>query len=184
MICQQISPSWATPHKKFRSAHSWNSPNIQLAGSIALLLNCIMTDLIRDTAAGYFIRLLSGRRILRFPEEIPGFVPPFLVTGQPETVVERQEHTPNLTREVPNDDDDFDEKTEVEQTPDRLEPGSRSISLAGDDRIDQADLNNALQNVPSQIIHPVQTEDGIILVDWYSLGLSCNLKSNDHEYMC
>lgn len=143
-----------------------------------------MADLIRDTAAGYFIRLLSGRKILRFPEEIPGFAPPFLVSGHPETVVERQEQTPNLTREVPNDDDDFDEKTEVERTPDTFEPGSQRVSLAGGDRIDQADLDNALQNVRSQIIHTVQTEDGIILVDWYSLGLSCNLKSNDHEYLC
>ena len=143
-----------------------------------------MADLIRDTAAGYFIRLLSGRKILRFPEETPGFVPPFLASAQPETVVERQEQTPNLKREVPNDDDDFDEKTEVERTPDTFEPGSQRVSLAGGGRIDQADLDNALQNVRSQIIHPVQTEDGIILVDWYSLGLFCNLKSNDHEYLC
>ncbi|ORX95598.1 major facilitator superfamily domain-containing protein [Clohesyomyces aquaticus] len=33
----------------------------------------------RDTSLGFFIRFLDGNRLLRFPEDIPGFVPPFLV---------------------------------------------------------------------------------------------------------
>lgn len=32
-----------------------------------------MTDLLRETAAGYIIRLITGRRVLHYPEEIEGF---------------------------------------------------------------------------------------------------------------
>ncbi|KAF1995014.1 MFS general substrate transporter [Amniculicola lignicola CBS 123094] len=36
-------------------------------------------SIFRDTAFGFFLRLLSGNHLMKFPEDIPGFVPPFPV---------------------------------------------------------------------------------------------------------
>lgn len=127
-----------------------------------------MRDLVRDTAAGYFIRLLSGRKLLRYPEEIPGFTAPFALTNPSDNSLDRRGDVSNFTSKTPDDD----EKTQVDQTPDpaQLERGMSRRSAGAGDEIGQVGLDDALQNVRSQVVHPVTTKDGIILVDWYSLG--------------
>ena len=48
-----------------------------------------MSDLFRETAAGQILRFITNRRVLRYPEELPGFTFPFsLQQGLDEKVAE------------------------------------------------------------------------------------------------
>ena len=122
-----------------------------------------MTDLLRETAAGYFIRLLSGKKLLRFPEEIQGFEPPTSRSILSESTAE----TPINFSDSSATPADYGE---IKQDPEMAQGSGVQSRSVGGDEIESADLDMALHLAQSKIIHPVQTKDGIILVDWYSLG--------------
>lgn len=100
-----------------------------------------MTELFRDTVAGFLIRIITAKKFVWYPEEIPGFKIP--------TPVGEDVSDDSTAKSV--DEKDVGEKL--------------SWSSKNDEDVEQG---NVLQPALSQIIHPVVTKDGIILVDWYS----------------
>jgi DHA1 family multidrug resistance protein-like MFS transporter len=113
-----------------------------------------MSELFRDTVAGFFIRAITAKRFLRYPEEIPGFeIPtPFVEDANDDSALEKA-----------------DEK-DVGQEPSRLSTSDEDV-----------ERGNTLQSIASHVIHPVVTKDGVILVDWYSDGRSLNIQ---HLNLC
>lgn len=62
------------------NSHSYISTSTYLLkhSCICLLFSKLtMSDLIRDAPLGQLLRLLSGYRVLRYPEELPGFEVPY-----------------------------------------------------------------------------------------------------------
>lgn len=122
-----------------------------------------------DTAAGFLIRLISGKRLLRYPEEIPGFKFPYPVDESNASTIEKSQlPAPSLQGDEKSSIDD------AEATPAVPAPHAD----AGD--VENGIGDEALKATTSRVIHPVKTKDGVILVDWYSTGTSwvscsCNI---------
>jgi hypothetical protein len=103
-----------------------------------------MSELLRDTVAGFVFRTITAKKFLRYPEEIPGFkIPAPVPDNASEDSAEKS----------------VDEKDNAEQ-----EPSSSSR------RNEDLERGNTMQPTASQAIHSVVTKDGVILVDWYSEG--------------
>lgn len=102
-----------------------------------------MSELFRDTVAGFFIRTVTANKFLRYPEEIPGFQVPV-----------------SVVKDVSYDGAEkrVDGTADVGQ-----EPGRPS-----DNEEEDVERGHALQPTVSHAFHPVVTKDGVILVDWYS----------------
>lgn len=101
-----------------------------------------MSELFRDTVAGFFVRAITKRKFLQYPEEISGFKFPIAADVS----------------------DDSARQSSNEEAKSAQETGGSS---EGDRDIERG---TALQTTSSHAIHPVVTKDGIILVDWYSEG--------------
>jgi len=115
-----------------------------------------------DTAAGYFVRLLSGKKLLKYPEELPGFKFPYPVEETDSTITAKVSgsSTPtSLPSGEKSDDNDKDSR-----------PAGHSPAATGD--LERGVQDEALTSSISRVIHPVKTKDGVILVDWYSTGVS------------
>jgi DHA1 family multidrug resistance protein-like MFS transporter len=98
-------------------------------------------SLFRDTAAGFFIRYLSGNRLLKFPEDLPDFILPSPIddtTGSDSSTFSEKERLQ-------------DDSVVNEPLPDVIPSGP-----------------NDIEQPTSRVIHPVKSKDGVILVDWYS----------------
>jgi DHA1 family multidrug resistance protein-like MFS transporter len=101
----------------------------------------------RDTAAGFFIRYLSGNRLLKFPEDLPDFKLPSPIDDTP-----GRDSSTLSEKEVLRD--------ESTETPLDVVPSS---SRLGD-----------VEQSTSRVIHPIKSKDGVILVDWYSTDDEAN----------
>jgi MFS transporter, DHA1 family, multidrug resistance protein len=101
-----------------------------------------MSELFRDTVAGFFIRTITGKRFLRYPEEIPGF--------QPSKAILEEGSDGSVSKILDGKDTD---------DADRSSQDSEDV-----------ELGTPLGPNASRPIHPVVTKDGVILVDWYSDG--------------
>jgi DHA1 family multidrug resistance protein-like MFS transporter len=150
-----------------------------------------MKELIRESALGQIIRLVSGTRLLRYPEEEPDFQIPF----------ERMTHEKKLSEinkeidvqsEAPSSGVEEHEAMEkVETAQDRnqnfdIEKRETNLSRAGLEKLSsvksisrtqtipftrerfEADQILAAQRTLSLPIEPVITSTGQILVTWYT----------------
>lgn len=115
----------------------------------------------RDTAAGYFIRLISGKRLLKYPEEIPGFSFPAPVDNEDSKSIGTLSEKSTPSSRLAADEKDLSES-------DGATPAARSPPTNAED-VEHGDHDETLEG---SMIHPVKTKDGIILVDWYSTGES------------
>ncbi|KAJ6783443.1 hypothetical protein PWT90_01690 [Aphanocladium album] len=116
-----------------------------------------MLDLIREAPLGQAIRLLSGNKLLQYPEERPGFqLPPeYLETlSQNEKSASSQTLTEESTPSVA-DQSDSSESLKNEE------------ASYNDDTV-EAQRQLALARTKSAPIAPQKTADGIVLVDWYT----------------
>ncbi|KAH8681320.1 major facilitator superfamily domain-containing protein [Xylariales sp. PMI_506] len=134
-----------------------------------------MSYLIRDTAIGQIIRLLSGNRLLQYPEEKSDFKLPepwlqtlnggFLEDREPEASV-----TPTISSRSSVSDDEEKQAG----TPDP-EPYAGTISRTKSREETQpnteeryeVEQQHELEKTKSIPITPKKTKDGAILVDWY-----------------
>jgi DHA1 family multidrug resistance protein-like MFS transporter len=117
----------------------------------------------RDTVAGFFVRFLSRNRFLKYPEEIEGFK----ILNVVNDAVHSTEKQPVSSAQTPTlleDENELDEN--IEET-----LSSRHIS-ADVDNAERGDRIAALYSTMDNVTHFVRTKDGIILVGWYSTGLS------------
>jgi DHA1 family multidrug resistance protein-like MFS transporter len=105
-----------------------------------------MTAIFRDTVAGYFIRFISGNKLLPYPEELPGFElpkPHFHTSSSSDSLEKVQ---------------DGDEGRDVEKLDTTKETATSEQDIE----------SGILQPTSSQAIRPEVTTGGVILVAWYS----------------
>lgn len=110
-----------------------------------------MSSLFRDTAFGFFIRLITKNKFLKYPEELPGFSFPYKIDT---------ESTADTRNSI--------EKKEEDVLGDS-EGSSRSLVNADEERA-VTDVDLALQAVGSRAVEPVKVGKGVILVEWYGAG--------------
>jgi len=121
-----------------------------------------MIDLLRDSALGQLLRLITKDRILRYPEGVPGFVLP--ESFNLETKTASQGEAASIADNEQNDPQNVDL-----EALDTLHRG-RSIS-----NLPPRLYNTNFRVVPSleegtnsREIKPTLTKDGKLLVTWYS----------------
>ena len=135
-----------------------------------------MLDLIRDAPLGQLLRLLSGRRILRYPEECAGFEVPYqyavhLPTSKP---IEEKSFSGSLS----NTGLDLvgsrsskvigaDLETELESIG-MMRTKSRQYTTPFSMERAKTEKQLALERTQTIPIIPQRTSDGLILVDWYT----------------
>jgi hypothetical protein len=110
----------------------------------------------RDTVAGFFVRFLSRNRFLKYPEEIEGFKILNIVNDAVYST-EKQPVSSAQTPTLLEDENELDENIEETLSSRNAERGNRIA---------------ALYSTMDNVTHFVRTKDGIILVGWYSTGLS------------
>lgn len=107
-----------------------------------------MYDIIRDSSFGQILRFFTRNKILLFLDELPGFELPSPTTSEKKIEIESEAST------VTNIGQQSDES-----------------KLSLDEELAQRD-NVSVARTVSRPVHPVMTSDGVILVDWYTTGLS------------
>lgn len=132
-----------------------------------------MVDLIREAPFGQLLRLISGNRVMRYPEEVKGFELPTQYTMSADPADE----TPALaSRQYSN------ESADAPRTPDKLTQNdketldevsmtrTKSRQYTAPFSVDRATVEEGLdlQRTKTIPIVPQRTSDGIILVDWYT----------------
>ena len=110
-----------------------------------------MSSLFRDTAFGFFVRLVTKNKFLKYPEELPGFSFPYKVDI---------EATTDIRNSI--------EKKEEDATADSESSSRASANVDVERAVTDVDL--ALQAVGSRAVEPVEVEKGVILVEWYGAG--------------
>ncbi|KAL2075842.1 hypothetical protein VTL71DRAFT_785 [Oculimacula yallundae] len=112
-----------------------------------------MASLFRDTAFGYFVRLATNNKLLKYPEELPGFVFPYK---------QKVDESTTSTR------NSLEKKDEAEKESSSGE-GSLSLSSLVDGDLEEAvtDVDLALRAIGSKVVEKVKAEEGVILVEWY-----------------
>jgi DHA1 family multidrug resistance protein-like MFS transporter len=154
-----------------------------------------MTDFVRSSFAGQFLRLATGKKILKYPEERDGFRPPacYADPTAPEALFKRDAVAGAMMRaengaegEGPSrrpssqDRGNTRELLERQNTLPMEESGALAKITTRHElqgvrtQVDLERLYTAashreeLEKGPSQPIVPTKTSDGTILVDWYS----------------
>lgn len=137
-----------------------------------------MSDLFRESALGQAIRLISRNKWLQYPEEKPGFVLPpeyaALLIGtekQQETVASSSNSPINQQSGAPLSRSASSSDTVGENEEDLRRHRSVASMQSGpykDQRIDLEQQQPELQRTKSEPIAPHKTNDGLILVDWYT----------------
>lgn len=117
-----------------------------------------MYDLIRDAPLGQAVRFLSGKRLFKYPEEEAGFILP-------------PQYTARLEEEKPNVGNSPDQRISGDtQTSQQHRPGD--IENIGGEWMHEHDARGEreieLQRTKSIPIVPEKTNDGVVLVDWYT----------------
>jgi DHA1 family multidrug resistance protein-like MFS transporter len=135
-----------------------------------------MKDLIREAPLGKVIRYLTVNKWLLYPEEEPGFVLP----SQYQAALNRNEKQHGLTNHSSSSNssktlpaiEQLTTRPDVESPAERLEAvmsHTQSMrSLKYDKERIEAEGQLDLQRTKSIPIRPVETESGVILVDWYT----------------
>ncbi|KAK8080741.1 hypothetical protein PG997_008559 [Apiospora hydei] len=133
-----------------------------------------MSHIIRDAPVGQVLRLLTGNRILKYPEEEADFKLPeawtkLLNSECNDTTSPKSTGVPeasSTTLSASSGDDE--EKQQNKAGSDTLAPiRSREATVPNtEDRL-EVDQQHELEKTKSIPIMPRQTKDGAILVDWY-----------------
>ncbi|KPI36576.1 Transporter mfs1 [Cyphellophora attinorum] len=152
--------------------------------------------LIRDAPIGQLIRLATGSRFLRFPEEEPGFQLPWEAAQLEEKAVEADEaaaqrqpshvsseHSPAadaVDPEKPINTDHGVDHEALTHAPTARSNLSRTSKLTTSRTVTreqtrpytaerfEAEQEEAIDRAQSAVIIPTRTADGVILVDWYT----------------
>ncbi|KAL9607140.1 MAG: hypothetical protein Q9167_007917 [Letrouitia subvulpina] len=141
-----------------------------------------MSDLIRDAPLGQVIRLITGNRVLLYPEEQPGFELPasynaILNTAIPEKAPESEPPSRSDSDQTPPKESL--ERTKTRETIKSIHSGadieaaltrtkSRQDTQAWtEDRL-EVEKELSLERTKSMPIAPTKTTDGNVLVDWYT----------------
>ncbi|KAJ8104569.1 hypothetical protein ONZ43_g7786 [Nemania bipapillata] len=135
-----------------------------------------MSSVIRDTPLGQFIRFVTHKRVLQYPEEKADFRLPdewLRIVGS-----SKAEYSPSSTCTsdtstlCTNDDKAQIEKgTEISSSfigADSVGTESLPEALFNENRDVGHDIEQAIEKVKSMPITPHRTADGTVLVDWYS----------------
>lgn len=113
-----------------------------------------MSSLFRDTAFGFFIRLITSNKFLKYPEELPGFVFPYKLDNDSTSSTQTRKST---------------EKKDEAGPP--IGEGSLRSLVTGDEENVMTDVDLALQAVGSRAVEKVVLDEGVILVEWYGDGV-------------
>jgi DHA1 family multidrug resistance protein-like MFS transporter len=124
-----------------------------------------MTELIRDTAAGHFLRAISGQKVFPYPEDKDPSIWQKFVDKEKSGNLAHHGHT------GPAEEDDEKEKTNESGDSEGLQPGReyngvlRSSRNSSDTRVASTDRQlNEVSGVP---VDPEKGRDATI-VTWYS----------------
>lgn len=110
-----------------------------------------MYDIIRDSSFGQLLRLFTKNKILRYPDEFPGFqLPSPVITTTEEKGIECESEASTVAN--------FGQQSD-------------ESNLDLDEERAQRD-NVTVERTISRPVHPVMTPDGVILIDWYTTGTS------------
>lgn len=154
------------------------------------------STIIRDAPIGQIIRLVTGSRYLKYPEEEPGFQLPWEsamaeekaheaavdASGrnsatQPPASPDSEKDSPISDADAEKADRDYDALT---QQPTARSQVSRTTRLTTSRTVTreqtrpytverfQTEQEEAIDRAQSSVIIPTRTEDGVILVDWYT----------------
>jgi DHA1 family multidrug resistance protein-like MFS transporter len=131
-----------------------------------------MLDIIREAPLGQAIRLLSGNRFLKYPEEQDGFeVPSLYLDPLGHTKSEQSGSSHSISggtespRLAPITTPILDSELEaLGLTKSKTQAASGPY---GNERL-EAELQLAIERTKSIAIIPQKTADGVILVDWYT----------------
>lgn len=155
-----------------------------------------LSVMLRDAPVGQLIRLVTGTRYLRFPEEEPGFQLPWESALAEEKAIEADAHastdntashalaSPDSEAHSPIGAAD-PEKAERDynalmQQPTARSQVSRTTRLTTSRTVTReqtrpytaerynTEQEEAAERAQSSVIIPTRTEDGVILVDWYT----------------
>lgn len=122
-----------------------------------------MLDLMRETPIGQAIRLLSNKRLLRYPEEMPDFKLPVeylaLLEGRETTIKKEQD-----TGERASDDSDGYGMEMLAAV--RTVASMRTAKYTEEQM--RAERTLEMARTISIPITPEKTADGVVLVDWYT----------------
>jgi DHA1 family multidrug resistance protein-like MFS transporter len=121
-----------------------------------------MADLVRESPLGQVIRILSRNRLLKYPEEQPGFKIP-------------QAYLTQLSSDKPrhlaanHDSTDFDDSPErdIEELSIRWTKSRAETMPYSNERL-RVEQDLAIQRTQTIPIVPAKTADNIVLVDWYT----------------
>ncbi|KAE8442949.1 hypothetical protein EG329_002487 [Mollisiaceae sp. DMI_Dod_QoI] len=144
-----------------------------------------MASLIWESTVGHLLRLLTGNRILQYPEEISDFkLPgaslqllnndgPANCTGDDRTLTTSPSPSPSPSLSMPeeenqmqNSDGELSRVTEHIRRQRGATNPRENAAPNTQDRLDAKQIHN-LEKTKSLPIAPLKTKDGIILVDWY-----------------
>ncbi len=130
-----------------------------------------MADIIRDAPIGQLIRFITRNKVLQYPEEKPGF-------QLPESYNTALNSSP-IKEKLPISESPSDSDTSTinsTSSSDDLEAAAASLARTKsrestqqwtDDRL-QVERELSLERSKSVPLAPIKTEDGNILVDWYT----------------
>jgi len=153
-----------------------------------------MSDLIRDAPVGQLLRWVTGNKILQYPEEKPGFILP---TGYEYDLTSKTRHSSDSSSITPHPTEDVEKadpesrnsidrgilermdtaRSDIEKAnnPSRLVQSttrdsalSRITTIHTRAELEHAYRTSTLAKEPSRPIEPARTQDGRILVDFYT----------------
>ncbi|KAM0520669.1 hypothetical protein ACHAPE_003066 [Trichoderma viride] len=133
-----------------------------------------MSDLFRESALGQAIRFVSRNKWLQYPEEKPGFVLPPQYAALLAGTEKQQEAASNLPNSqqsgAPLSPSDSSSDTVAEGGEELKRERTAASIASGPYRDQRADIEQQaeLQRTKSEPIAPHKTNDGLILVDWYT----------------
>lgn len=146
-----------------------------------------MLDTIREAPIGQLLRYITSNRVLKYPEELPGFELPeaykLVQSAADKEVIHTSSSTDSSSR---NSEDDArpdmtdnqrrERNLDLEKTTTAQQAGSGADSVTNTQSAlhqtpslaerYEIDRQLAVERTKSRPIVPVKTADGIILVDW------------------
>lgn len=128
-------------------------------------------DTIREAPFGQLLRLIYRNKVLLYPEERPGFIlPPGFSNDSPPPEVAGA--IPSPTRS-PNDESNDVEKAEDDGAV-LSRAGSRTNTAPFSQERLEVEEAAEIERTESKPIVPQRTQDGLILVDWYTTDDAAN----------
>ena len=138
-----------------------------------------MYDAIRESAYGQIVRYLTKNKYFKYDEEIEGFEIPWDTTQPLDEKAETPEGSPPESAATAHSSDDVSSKAESHSRDAHQAEEDKEIEEAevpgfaptlANDEEQQADL----EKTESKVIVPKRTNDGAILVDWYTTDDQAN----------